>query len=103
MHSVLLDAIESIHGLSHQGGVRDDLLHVASPLVVQDGSLLFTWNLDTLESLLVTAREGHLVTVHDNIFVTLQEIHLEASGIDHGWAKVDIGWVQASIDCVVVS
>ena len=103
MHSIFLYGVESIHRLSHQCGVRDGVKNVAGPLVVQDGSLLLTWHLDSLDSALITAREGNLVTVHDNIFVALQEIHLEAPSVDHGRAMIDVCWVQASIDCIVVT
>ena len=103
IHSILLYGVESIHRLSHQRRVRDGMTNVTGPLVVQDGSLLLTWHLDSLDSALITAREGHLVTVHDNIFVALQEVHLEAPSVDHGRAQIDVGWVQASIDCIVVT
>ena len=79
------------------------MTNVTGPLVVQDGSLLLTWHLDSLDIGLITARERHLVTVHDHIFVALQEIHLEALGVNHGRAQIDVGWVQTSIDCVVVT
>ena len=79
------------------------MTNVTGPLVVQDGSLLLTWHLDSLDCALITAGEGHLVTVHDNIFVALQEVHLEAPSVDHRRAQVDVRWVQASIDCIVVT
>ena len=103
MHSILLYGVESIHRLSHQSRVRDGMTNVTGPLVVQDGSLLLTWHLDSLDCALITAGEGHLVTVHDNIFVALQEVHLEAPSVDHRRAQVDVRWVQASIDCIVVT
>lgn len=51
---------------------------------------------------MVTAREGYLFAVHDNILVTLQEFLLEALSIDHGRAQVDAGWVKATSNGVVV-
>ena len=102
-HSIFLDRVKSILGPSHHGRVRDSVAHVAGPLVVQDSGLLLTWHLNSLDGALVTARVGHLVAVHDNVFVALQELHLEAPSVDHGRALVNISGVQASIDCVVVA
>ena len=101
--TVLLDAVEAVLGLGHEGRVRDRVPDVARMLVVQNGRLLLTWHLDALQRALVTAREGHFVTVHDDVFVTLEEVLLEAPSVDHRWAQVHVLWVQTSINSVVVA
>jgi len=100
--SVLIDAVEPVHGLSHEGGVWHRETHIRSSLVVQDSGLLLSWHLDTLVSRLVTTREGHLVAVHNYIFVTLKEILLEALCVNHGWTQVDVTRVKTPADVIVV-
>ena len=64
--------------------------------------MLITWNWHAFQVALVTAREGYLVAVHDNILVSLQEILLEPLSIDHGRAQVNAGWVKTASNGVVV-
>ena len=52
---------------------------------------------------MVTAREGHLVTVHNDVFVALEEVLLEAFGVNHGWAQVNIVCIKTASDAVSVS
>ena len=101
--SILFDAVETVLRLSHQSRVGDGVPNIRRVLVVQDGSLLHTWHLDTLQVALVTARECHLVAIHDDVLVALEEVLLEASRVDHWWAKVDILGVQAAIDRISMS
>ena len=97
-------SVSQVFELTHQLRVRNSVLHVTRPAMVQNNRLLLSWDLNAAQVLLIaTIVVSILVTVHDHVLVSLQEVQLESLSVNHGWSQVQVVRVKASTSVIPVS